>query len=83
MRALITGQAALLLATGHDGFGFVRRSSTESFKRIAHIDGRVTLLQSALLQASLEPALTTAAPHEIHNLGARRASFPNGGCSPC
>ena len=79
-RALITGitgqdgsyLADLLLAKGYDVFGVVRRSSTESFERIAHIEGRITLLQADLLdQASLQAALTTAAPHEVYNLAAQ------------
>ena len=79
-RALITGitgqdgsyLADLLLAKGYDVFGVVRRSSTESFERIAHLEGRVDLLQADLLdQASLQAALKTAAPHEVYNLAAQ------------
>ena len=79
-RALITGitgqdgsyLADLLLEKGYEVFGVVRRSSTESFERIAHLEGRVELLQADLLdQASLQAALTTAAPHEVYNLAAQ------------
>ena len=79
-RALITGitgqdgsyLADLLLEKGYDMFGMVRRSSTESFERIAHLHGRVELLQADLLdQASLQAALTVAAPDEVYNLAAQ------------
>ena len=48
-RALITGitgqdgsyLAELLLNKGYRVFGIVRRSSTESFERIAHLSGRI------------------------------------------
>ena len=79
-RALITGitgqdgsyLADLLLEKGYDVFGMVRRSSTESFERIAHLHGRVELLQADLLdQASLQAALTVAAPDEVYNLAAQ------------
>jgi GDPmannose 4,6-dehydratase len=53
-------------------FGIVRRSSTESFERIAHLHGRVELLQADLLdQASLQEALRVAVPHEVYNLAAQ------------
>jgi GDPmannose 4,6-dehydratase len=79
-RALITGitgqdgsyLAELLLAEGYDVYGVVRRSSTESAERIAHIADRVTLLQADLLdQASLQEALRVARPHEVYNLAAQ------------
>ena len=79
-RALITGMtgqdgsylADLLLEQGYEVFGIVRRSSTESFERIAHLHGRVELLQADLLdQASLQEALRVAVPHEVYNLAAQ------------
>jgi GDPmannose 4,6-dehydratase len=79
-RALITGitgqdgsyLADLLLEKGYEVYGMVRRSSTESFERIAHLDGRIALLQADLLdQASLQEALRTARPAEVYNLAAQ------------
>jgi GDPmannose 4,6-dehydratase len=79
-RALITGitgqdgsyLAELLLAEGYEVYGVVRRSSTESFERIAQIADRVTLLQADLLdQASLQEALRVSRPHEVYNLAAQ------------
>ncbi|MDX6525173.1 MAG: GDPmannose 4,6-dehydratase, partial [Gaiellales bacterium] len=49
-----------------------RRASTESFERIAHLTGRVELLQADLLdQASLQEALRSSRPHEVYNLAAQ------------
>jgi GDPmannose 4,6-dehydratase len=79
-RALITGitgqdgsyLADLLLEKGYEVYGLVRRSSTESFERIAHLHGRVELLQADLLdQASLQEALRVARPTEVYNLAAQ------------
>jgi GDPmannose 4,6-dehydratase len=79
-RALITGitgqdgsyLAELLLAKGYTVSGVVRRSSTESFERIAHLEGTVELLQADLLdQVSLQEAVRTSRPHEIYNLAAQ------------
>src|SRR4051794_18942704 len=79
-RALITGitgqdgsyLADLLLAEGYEVFGVVRRSSTESFERIAHLEGRIELLQADLLdQASLQEAIRAARPTELYNLAAQ------------
>ena len=79
-RALITGitgqdgsyLADLLLEQGYEVFGVVRRASTESFERIAHLSGRVELLQADLLdQASLQEALRAAQPAEVYNLAAQ------------
>ena len=67
-RALITGitgqdgsyLAELLLEKGYEVSGVVRRSSTESFERIAHLEGRIELLQADLLdQVSLQEAVRT------------------------
>ena len=79
-RALITGitgqdgsyLAELLLQKGYTVSGVVRRSSTESFERIAHLEGRVELLQADLLdQVSLQEAVRTCRPHEVYNLAAQ------------
>jgi GDPmannose 4,6-dehydratase len=73
----ITGQdgsylAELLLAKGYDVYGVVRRASTESFERIAHLTGRISLLQADLLdQYSLIEAIRQAQPSEIYNLAAQ------------
>ncbi len=79
-RALITGitgqdgshLADLLLEKGYEVFGMVRRSSTESFERISHLDDRVTHVQADLLdQPSLVGAIEEAQPSEIYNLAAQ------------
>ena len=73
----ITGQdgsylAELLLEKGYSVAGVVRRASTESFERIAHIKDRVTLIQADLLdQYSLIDAIKTMAPREVYNLAAQ------------
>ncbi|MSW85060.1 MAG: NAD-dependent epimerase/dehydratase family protein, partial [Actinobacteria bacterium] len=51
--------------------GMVRRSSTETFERIEHLRGSVTLHQGDLLdQRSLVDALRASGPQEIYNLAA-------------
>jgi GDPmannose 4,6-dehydratase len=73
----ITGQdgsylAELLLEKGYEVYGMVRRSSTETFERIEHLQGDIQLLQADLLdQASLVKAIKEAAPKEIYNLAAQ------------
>jgi GDPmannose 4,6-dehydratase len=73
----ITGQdgsylAEFLLEKGYEVHGVVRRSSTETFERIAHLHGRVTLHQADLLdQSSLVSALRDARPSEVYNLAAQ------------
>jgi len=73
----ITGQdgsylAELLLSKGYNVYGIVRRSSTENFERIAHLTGRIALLQADLLdQYSLIEAIRTAQPTEVYNLAAQ------------
>ena len=73
----ITGQdgsylAELLLSKGYTVHGVVRRASTESFERIAHIRDQVTLLQADLLdQYSLIEAINKAKPAEVYNLAAQ------------
>jgi GDPmannose 4,6-dehydratase len=79
-RALITGVtgqdgsylAELLLAEGYAVSGVVRRSSTESFERIAHLEGSIELLQADLLdQVSLQEAVRSSRPDEVYNLAAQ------------
>jgi GDPmannose 4,6-dehydratase len=61
-----------LLEKGYDVFGITRRSSTNSFDRIAHIIDKITLLSGDLLdEHSLVSALREAKPDEIYNLGAQ------------
>ena len=79
-RALITGitgqdgsyLAELLLDEGYEVAGMVRRASTESVERIAHLLDRVALVQGDLLdQASLVRVIEESEPHEIYNLAAQ------------
>jgi len=72
----ITGQdgsylAEFLLDKGYKVHGMVRRSSTETFERIAHVKDRVTLHQADLLdQLSLINLVKKVKPGEIYNLAA-------------
>src|SRR6059036_2364635 len=72
----ITGQdgsylAELLLEKGYEVHGIVRRSSTESFERIAHLASRITLHQADLLdQLSIIDVVKTVKPVEVYNLAA-------------
>jgi GDPmannose 4,6-dehydratase len=79
-KALITGVtgqdgsylAEFLLAQGYAVHGIVRRSSTESFERIAHLEGRVELHQADLLdQLSLIEVIRAVRPDEVYNLAAQ------------
>jgi GDPmannose 4,6-dehydratase len=73
----ITGQdgsylAELLLEKGYEVHGLVRRSSTETFERIAHLRDRVHLHQADLLdQSSLVNPLREIGPAEVYNLAAQ------------
>jgi len=73
----ITGQdgsylAELLLEQGYRVVGMTRRSSTLTDERIAHLAGRLELIQGDLLdQASLVAALRDVAPAEVYNLAAQ------------
>ncbi|MCC6805906.1 MAG: GDP-mannose 4,6-dehydratase [Deltaproteobacteria bacterium] len=78
-RALITGVtgqdgsylAELLLAKGYEVFGVVRRSSTETFERIRHLE-RLQLVQADLFdQLSLVRVVDRLRPNEVYNLGAQ------------
>src|SRR5436305_14968023 len=72
----ITGQdgsylADLLLAKGYEVHGMVRRASTETFERIAHLAGRITLHQADLLdQLSIIEVFKEVRPDEVYNLAA-------------
>ncbi len=79
-RALITGitgqdgsyLAELLLDEGYEVIGMVRRSSTVTFERIAHLQDRVATVPGDLLdQASLIDLLRTHRPTEVYNLAAQ------------
>ena len=79
-RALITGitgqdgsyLAELLLNEGYEVIGMVRRSSTVTFERIAHLQDRIATVNGDLLdQASLIELLRTYRPHEVYNLAAQ------------
>jgi len=73
----VTGQdgsylAEFLLDKGYRVVGMTRRSSTASGERIAHLAGRMELIQGDLLdQASLVSALVDSQPREVYNLAAQ------------
>lgn len=72
----VTGQdgsylAELLLSKGYEVHGIVRRASTETFDRIAHLTKSITLHQADLLdQLSLIEVLKAVEPDEVYNLAA-------------
>jgi GDPmannose 4,6-dehydratase len=72
----ITGQdgsylAEWLLEQGYAVHGIVRRSSTETFERIAHLTDRVRLHQADLLdQLSIIDVIRETMPDEVYNLAA-------------
>ncbi len=73
----VTGQdgsylAEHLLELGYKVIGMVRRSSTVSFERIAHIQDRIELVSGDLLdEASLIHLLAQHRPSEVYNLAAQ------------
>lgn len=73
----ITGQdgsylAELLLHEGYEVIGMVRRSSTTTFERIAHIQDRLTLVSGDLLdEVSIINILKEHRPSEVYNLAAQ------------
>ncbi|HUG49119.1 MAG TPA: GDP-mannose 4,6-dehydratase [Candidatus Limnocylindria bacterium] len=73
----ITGQdgsylAELLLEKGYRVAGMTRRSSTDRHERIAHLAGRIELVQGDLIdQTSLVSALVRTQPEEVYNLAAQ------------
>ena len=79
-RALITGitgqdgsyLAELLLDQGYEVLGMVRRSSTVTFERIAHLQDRIEIVYGDLLdQVSLIELLKEWGPSEVYNLAAQ------------
>jgi len=79
-RALITGitgqdgsyLAELLLDKGYEVFGLVRRASTPSTERIAHILDRITLVVGEMTdQTSLIEAMQASQADEVYNLAAQ------------
>lgn len=73
----ITGQdgsylAEFLLEKGYRVFGMIRRSSTETFERIAHVIDRVELVAGDLLdQLSIINLLKRIRPREVYNLASQ------------
>jgi GDPmannose 4,6-dehydratase len=73
----ITGQdgsylSEFLLGKGYDVVGMVRRSSTVTFERIAHIQDDLTIVQGDLHdQSSLVSMLEDHKPSEVYNLAAQ------------
>jgi len=73
----ITGQdgsylASFLLEKGYRVCGLIRRSSTETFDRIRHIQDQIELIPADLLDpSSLVSALDHAKPDEVYNLAAQ------------
>jgi len=64
--------AQFLLERGYEVHGMVRRSSTETFDRIAHLRDRIQLHQADLLdQLSLVRLVRQTQPHELYNLAAQ------------
>lgn len=88
LRALITGitgqdgsyLAELLLDKGYEVYGLLRRSSTETFERIAAFRDRLHLMPGDLTDlVSLIETLKTVRPREVYNLAAQSfvpASWP-------
>jgi GDPmannose 4,6-dehydratase len=79
-RALVTGitgqdgsyLAELLLERGYEVVGLVRRTSSDSMERIAHLADRITIVPGDLLdEASLTRLLTEFRPSEVYNLAAQ------------
>ena len=61
-----------LLSLGYKVYGLIRRSSTQNFERIAHIQDRIEFLNADLLdQNSLTNAIAEARPDEVYNLAAQ------------
>jgi GDPmannose 4,6-dehydratase len=79
-RALITGitgqdgsyLAELLLEKGYQVFGLTRRTSTQNYGNIKHIQDKITLISGDLLdQSSLAEAVIESEPEEVYNLAAQ------------
>jgi GDPmannose 4,6-dehydratase len=78
-RALVTGiggqdgsfLAELLLDTGYEVYGIVRRPTSERYENLDGVRPRIELIQADLLDPlSLVSALETCRPHEVYNLAA-------------
>jgi len=73
----ITGQdgsylAELLLDKGYQVHGMFRRSSTETFERVKHLEGKIELHPGDLIdQQSLVSLLDKVRPTEVYNLAAQ------------
>src|SRR6202162_4628965 len=73
----ITGQdgsylAEFLLGKNYRVCGLVRRSSTITFERIAHLQDQIELIPGDLLdESSLIAALNESEPDEVYNLAAQ------------
>jgi GDPmannose 4,6-dehydratase len=73
----ITGQdgsylAELLLEKGYQVHGMFRRSSTETFERVKHLEGKIELHPGDLIdQQSLLSLLAKVQPTEVYNLAAQ------------
>ncbi|MEQ8765830.1 MAG: GDP-mannose 4,6-dehydratase [Planctomycetota bacterium] len=73
----ITGQdgsylAEFLLGKGYRVIGVARRSSTEKFERVEHLQGAIEIIQADLLdQMSLINVLRRYHPSEVYNLAAQ------------
>jgi GDPmannose 4,6-dehydratase len=73
----ITGQdgsylAEFLLEKGYQVHGMFRRSSTETFERVQHLEGKIDLHPGDLLdQQSLVALLQKLRPTEVYNLAAQ------------
>lgn len=73
----VTGQdgsylAEFLLEKGYDVVGMVRRSSTVTFERIAHIQDKMEIVQGDLHdQSSLVSLMEDYKPDEVYNLAAQ------------
>lgn len=79
-KALITGLtgqdgsylAELLLEKGYQVYGLVRRSSTSSLERVAHLYDKIQILPGDLLdQCSLMDVVAETQPDEIYNLASQ------------
>ena len=64
--------AEFLLDQGYEVFGMVRRSSTVTFERIAHIQDRITVVPGEMLdEVSIINVLRECQPDELYNLAAQ------------
>ena len=67
--------AELLVAQGYRVFGIVRPEASRPFKRLQHIEDRIELVESSLLdQLRLQKIIESVRPTEIYNFGARASS---------